>query len=81
MQLKEEEWRVNTRGDLGQRRKKKSSYQVGPTHQIEGEEGEGNGSGGWLARLRAVSVAGLVWLPEAFFIFFDFSSFSFQFFP
>jgi hypothetical protein len=52
---------------------------VGPTHQIEGEEGEGNGSGGWLARPQAVSVAGLVWLPEAFFIFFDFLLFLFSF--
>jgi hypothetical protein len=49
--------------------------------QREGEKEEGNGLGGWLAGPQAASVAGLVWLPEAFSILFDFSSFSFQFFP
>jgi hypothetical protein len=79
MQLKEEEWRINTRGDLGQRKMKKSSCQVGPMRQREEEEGDGNSLGGWLAGPRAISVAGQVWLPEAFSIFFDFSSFSFLF--
>jgi hypothetical protein len=79
MPLKEEEWRVNARDDLGQRRKKKERVTVGPTRQRVEEEGEGNSSGWWLAGPRAISMAGLVWHPEAFSIFFDFSSFSFLF--
>jgi hypothetical protein len=52
---------------------------VGPTCQREGEEGEGNSSGGWLAGPGAVLVAGLVWLPEAFFSFSLIFFFSFSF--
>jgi hypothetical protein len=68
MRLKEEEWRVNARGDLGQRWKQ--SRLAGGTHTLEREgEGGGNGLGGWLVGPRAALVAGLVWSPSALFYF------------
>jgi hypothetical protein len=79
MRLKEEELRVNARGDLGQRWKR--SRLAGGTHTPKrGGEGGGNSLGGWLVGPRAASVAGLVWSPSPFSIFFDFSSLFFSVF-
>jgi hypothetical protein len=77
--LKEEEWRVYACGDLGQRGKKRSPWQVGPMRQREKKRERVTVRGKGLLGCGPLRWLGWFGSPRPFYIFFVFFFFFFIF--